>query len=172
MIALKSVLVAIDFGDPSMVALAYGRDLARSFGATLHVIHVVDDVGTSAAAMAGYGIDFERIQTEMEDSARQQVNGLLSDEDRTQLGATVAIVSSGGTANAIVDYARIHHVNLIIVGTHGRGAVAHLFVGSVAERVVRQAPCPVLTVRQPEVEFVLPDALERVQTAAGSAAAH
>jgi nucleotide-binding universal stress UspA family protein len=170
MIALKNVLVATDFSDPSLVALTYGRDLARSFGATLHVLNVVDDVGTRAAAMAGYGIDFERIQAEMEGAARQQVDGLLSDEDRTQLGAKVAVVSSGGTANAIVDYARDHHINLIIVGTHGRGPVAHVFIGSVAEKVVRLAPCPVLTVRHPEVEFVLPDALERVETARSTAA--
>jgi len=172
MIALKNVLVATDFGDPSLVALSYGRDLARSFGATLHVINVVDDVGTRAAAMAGYRIDFERIQAEMEGAARQQVDGLLSDEDRKQLHATIAIVSAAGTARAIVDYARDHGVNLIIVGTHGRGAVAHLLIGSVAERVVREAPCPVLTVRHPEVEFVLPDALARVATASGSPAAH
>jgi hypothetical protein len=53
------------------------------------------------------------------------------------------------------------HIDLIVVGTHGRGAVAHLFVGSVAERVVRTAPCPVLTVRHAEHEFIAPDALQR-----------
>ena len=63
-----------------------------------------------------------------------------------------------------MQYARDEAVNLIIVGTHGRGVVSHFLVGSVAERVVRTAPCPVLTVRSQEREFVLPDALQ-VRTA-------
>lgn len=164
MIALKNILVATDFGETSMVALSYGRDLARNFGAALHIVNVVDDVGTRAAAMAGYGINFERIQADIEASARKQAEALLSDEDRQQLHATVAVLSASGIAQAIVDYARDRQANLIVVGTHGRGPVAHLFVGSVAERIVRMAPCPVLTVRHPEREFVLPDALERVGT--------
>jgi nucleotide-binding universal stress UspA family protein len=69
--------------------------------------------------------------------------------------------TSNATAAAIVDYAKTLNADLIVMGTHGRGPVSHLFIGSVAERVVRTAPCPVLTVRHPEREFVAPDALER-----------
>jgi nucleotide-binding universal stress UspA family protein len=65
-------------------------------------------------------------------------------------------------ARAILEYARDAHVDAIVVGTHGRGKLAQLFMGSVAEKVVRYAPCPVLTVRHPEHEFVLPDALQTV----------
>ena len=166
MIALRNILVATDFGEPSEIALAYGRDLARTLGGTLHVLHVVDDIGTRAAAMAGYGIDFDRIQAEIEDTAAQQIKALLSDEDRAQLHAKAVVLSSASPAGTIVDYARDNDINLIVVGTHGRNVVAHLFLGSVAERVVRLAPCPVLTVRHPEREFVLPDALERVAAAA------
>ena len=70
MIALKNVLVATDFGEAAAVALSYGRSLARTFGANLHVLHVLDDVGGRAATMAGYGIDIERMQLELERSAR------------------------------------------------------------------------------------------------------
>ena len=69
------------------------------------------------------------------------------------------MVTAISPAAAIVDYARREQIDLIVMGTHGRGGVAHLLMGSVAERVVRTAPCPVLTVRHPEHEFVLPDAL-------------
>ena len=72
------------------------------------------------------------------------------------------LITSNSPALAIVDYARQERINLIVTGTHGRGAVAHLLMGSVAERVVRTAPCPVLTVRHPEQEFVVPDALVAV----------
>ena len=90
---------------------------------------------------------------------------LLSDEDREKLGARAAVLTATSAADAITAYARDNRVDLIVVGTQGRGGVARLFVGSIAERVVRLAPCPVLTVRHPEHEFVLPDALQTVSHA-------
>ena len=74
-------------------------------------------------------------------------------------------MTSNAPALAIVEYAKGSDINLIVIGTHGRGGMAHLLLGSVAERVVRSAPCPVLTVRHPEREFVLPDALVAVTKA-------
>ena len=68
-------------------------------------------------------------------------------------------------ATDIVEYARSESIDLIVMGTHGRGALRHLLMGSVAERVVRWAPCPVLTVRAHERDFVQPDALEPRPTA-------
>jgi universal stress protein A len=162
MIALKNVLVATDFGEAAAVALFYGRGLARTFGANLHVLHVLDDVGGRAATMAGYGIDIARMQLELERSARSDLDALLSDEDRRDLHATATVLTSTTPATSIVQFAKDHDVNLVIVGTHGRGPVSHFFVGSVAERVVRMAPCPVLTVREKERDFVVPDALQKV----------
>jgi nucleotide-binding universal stress UspA family protein len=75
------------------------------------------------------------------------------------------VLVSNATAETIVDYARHHSIDLIVMGTHGRAAVAHLLMGSVAERVVRTASCPVLTVRHPEREFVVPDTLVAVSKA-------
>ena len=80
------------------------------------------------------------------------------DEDRTLLRSHGVTVTSNAPAFAIVEYAKSHDVDLIVMGTHGRGAMAHLLLGSVAARVVRIAPCPVLTVRHPERELVVPDA--------------
>jgi nucleotide-binding universal stress UspA family protein len=165
MIALTHILVATDFEDAAEAAFTYGRGLARAFKATLHVVHVVDDVASRAAAMAGYGIDFDKLQADVEGSARKQLEELLSDEDRAELHATAVVLSSPSPAQAVVDYAAEHQINLIVVGTHGRGPVAKFFVGSVAERVGRIAPCPVLIVRHPEREFVLPDALQRTARA-------
>jgi len=75
------------------------------------------------------------------------------------------LITSSSPAFAIVDYAREHEIDLIVMGTHGRGALAHLMMGSVAERVVRLAPCPVLTIKHPEHEFVQPDVLVAVARA-------
>ena len=93
------------------------------------------------------------------------MEGLVTDEDRTMLHAKPVVLTALGTAEAIVEYAKTHTVDIIVMGTHGRRALAHLLMGSVAERVVRTAPCPVLTVRHPEHEFIAPDALVAVARA-------
>jgi len=164
MIKLKKILVATDFGESSEAALTYGRDIARSFDATLHVLHIVQNVYTQFGTEAYVSV-LPDLQRDVEDAARTRLEALLSAEDRETLHATAVVLTSGAPASAIVDYANEARIDLIIMGTHGRGAVAHLLMGSVAERVVRTAPCPVLTVRHPEREFVVPDALVAVARA-------
>jgi nucleotide-binding universal stress UspA family protein len=110
--------------------------------------------------MDSYTADLVSLQHELEQSARRQLDALVGDEDRRLLSAKTVIQTSSSAAAAIVDYAKDARIDLIVLGTHGRGGMTHLLMGSVAERVVRTAPCPVLTVRTPEHEFVLPDALE------------
>ena len=162
MIALKNILVATDFGEAADTALAYGRDFARTFGARLHVLHVVDNVLMRlGGAEASLGV-YPDVQRDVDEAARRQLERRISDEDRTLLGAQPVTIMSNATAATIASYAADEKIDLIIMGTHGRGVLAHLMMGSVAERVVRLAPCPVLTVRHPEREFILPDALVAV----------
>jgi nucleotide-binding universal stress UspA family protein len=159
MIVLKKVLVATDFGPAAESALRYAQALARDSGAELHVLHVVEDVLARAMDGYGYAAISPEVQVDIEHAGRKRTEALLSDEDRREMHAKAATVTSNSPATEIVDYARTNGIDLIVMGTHGRRAIAHLFMGSVAERVVRTAPCPVLTVRNPEHEFVLPDAL-------------
>lgn len=165
MITLKRILVATDFGEPAEAALNYGRELARAFKANLDVLHVCENVLTRGFGVEGYVATYPDLQRDLEEAARKQLDALVFDEDRKELGARTIVITSNAPAYAIINYARDNDVDLIIMGTHGRGAVAHLLVGSVAERVVRTAPCPVLTVRHPEHEFVVPDALVAVAKA-------
>ena len=164
MIKINNVLVATDFGTASESALNYGRELARSFGARLHLLHVVENALLWAGVDTG-GVDLTMLQAQLQESARDKLRSLLSDEDRRDLRAVTAIRTDNNPAFAIVAYAKSENMDLIIMGTHGRSAMAHLLMGSVTEKVVRIAPCPVLTVRNPEHEFVLPDALEHVTAA-------
>ncbi len=161
MIALKSVLVATDFSEASETALTYGRHFARTFGATLHVMHVVENVMARFAADA-YPVLLPDLQREIEEAGEKRLTAVMEDEDFKLLHATPIVRTAASPAGAIVAYAREANIDLIILGTHGRGTMAKLLMGSVAERVVRMAWCPVLTVRHPEHEFVLPDALVAV----------
>jgi nucleotide-binding universal stress UspA family protein len=158
MIRLKNVLVATDFSETSKAALAYGRELARTFGAKLHLLHIADNIMLRYAYDGSFILPSD-VQTDFENAARTRLEQLLGDDDRRELGAVAVLRTSNVAADSIVDYAKETNVDVIVIGTHGRRALAHLLLGSVAERVVRAAPCPVLTVRHPEHEFLAPDAL-------------
>ncbi len=157
MIALKKILVATDFSEPADAAVDYGRAFARTFGATLYLLHVVDDMYVRLGGDA-YAAVLPDLQEDVEREARQRLSRIAAQDDPQSLRVE-AVITSGATAQAIVEYAEKENVQLIVVGTHGRGGVAKLLMGSVAERVVRTAHCPVLTVRRPERDFVMPDAV-------------
>jgi len=158
MIALKRILVATDFGEAAAAALTYGRELTRIFGGQMQVLHVVDDLA-ARYPMDMYPGGFAELQLDIETEAGKRLRGLLDDEDVKQLGAVPVIRSSNVPAATIARYAKEARIDLIVMGTHGRGVLSHALLGSVAERVVRSAPCPVLTVRHPEHEFLAPDAM-------------
>lgn len=162
MIGLKDILVATDFGEASDAALTYGRELARRFGGRLHVMHVVDDVFARSASIESYVATYPQIQRDVEEAARKQLSTLISTQIQPDIEVKSVLVTSNAPSLSIITYAKDTAIDLIVMGTHGRGALAHLFMGSVAEKVVRMAPCPVLTVRHPEREFVQPDALQAV----------
>jgi len=163
MIAFKNILVPTDFGEAAATALEYARDLARQYGATLHLLYVADDLNRRYAFGATPTLPPE-MQEGIEEDGRKRAEGLLSRADREQLHARVVVCTSVATAATIIDHARSLQVDLIVMGTHGRSAVSHLLMGSVAERVVRTAPCPVLTVHQPHREFMVPEAMTTVAT--------
>lgn len=141
------ILVPTDFSPPSDAALATAKALAAQFGAAIHVIHVLHDpYATAAYATDVYGYLPPGLKETWRREAQTQLDALISPEERAQFRLTTNVVF-GSPAAAIVEYARENAMNLIVMGTHGRGVMAHLLLGSVAERVVRTAECPVLTVR-------------------------
>lgn len=159
MITLKRILVATDFGEASTAAFTYGQELAKQFDATLHVLYVVPNVYLSTFGAESYAAIAPDLQQQVEDDARRRLTELLADTGKNGRRTIPAILISSSPAATIVDYAKAHDIDIIVIGTHGRGGVAHLMLGSVAERVVRFAQCPVLTVRHPEREFVRTEAL-------------
>jgi nucleotide-binding universal stress UspA family protein len=160
MITVKNILVATDFSDASEAALAYARELAHVFASRLHVMHVVGNVLGGVSGGDAYATDYLALQRAVEESARTQMETILTDDDRTALSVKAVIVTSSSTARAIVSYAADERIDLTVVGTHGRGGMAHLLMGSVAERVVRTAHCPVLTVRGTRLETAWAQARE------------
>jgi nucleotide-binding universal stress UspA family protein len=154
MITLKKILVSTDFSEPSDSAVKYARAFAEQFGAEVHVLHVVEDPFLYAPTSEAYVVPPHLLE-EIETAARERLDNVLPPADRERLHAQL-VLRHGSPFVEIVRYARDADVDLIVMGTHGRGPIAHMLLGSVAEKVVRKAPCPVLTVRHPEHEFVMP----------------
>jgi nucleotide-binding universal stress UspA family protein len=165
-IALKRILVATDFSEPAEAALRYGTELTRRFDASLHVLHVVDDLAARPDPVAAAPMDSGVLQMTLENEARANLDELVPEPDRSALHAHLDITVSDRPAQAILAYARDANIDLVISGTHGRRGLAHFFMGSVAEELVRTATCPVLTVRAHTREFIYPDALQIVQQVA------
>jgi nucleotide-binding universal stress UspA family protein len=137
MIVLKNILVPTDFGEAAEAALRYGRTLAATFGADLHVLHVMDN-GFLHARFAD--------PATLEGVARQELNDRTT-PDANRLFRTHAVLEKlDPPLEAITSYATSEGIDLIVMGTHGRAGAAHALMGSVAERVIRTAPCPVLVV--------------------------
>jgi nucleotide-binding universal stress UspA family protein len=123
------------------------------------VLHIVDsNVLTTPMVDAGPIFDPE-LMKRLEDDARCRLETIVREDDRRDLNARAVVSTIAGPANGIVGYAAREHIDVIVMGTHGRTGLSHLLMGSVAERVIRTAPCPVLTVRATEHAFVLPDAI-------------
>jgi nucleotide-binding universal stress UspA family protein len=159
MIALKKILVPTDFGEAADAALTYARALARNFDASIDVLHVAEDVSARMFAGEVYVAVPPTLQQDIENMARKQLEQRLIDNDPKPITMRPFVMVSNAPALAIVNHAKETGSDLIVMGTHGRGAITHLLMGSVAERVVRLAGCPVLVVRHPEHDFVVPDTL-------------
>lgn len=141
---IAHVLVPTDFSETAEAAARYGCELAARLGARVTLFHVYS-LGVVAMPDAVYAPTEEQLeilQQTAEASLREQAERLAPS------GATIAWLAVAGLpAEAIVTAASQAHADLIVMGTHGRRGLSHLLLGSVAERVLRTAPCPVLTVR-------------------------
>ena len=154
MIDLRRILLPTDFSKFSDNALTYAIAFAEKFGAELHLLHVVQDLAlfmppdvVTVPAM----VPLDQLNT----AAHDAINRLVREHNLGRFTLHHE-VREGNPFTEIVRYAKDHDIDLIIMGTHGRGGLAHVLLGSVSEKVVRKAPCPVLTVRHPEHEFVHP----------------
>ena len=147
MITIKTILVPTDFSECSDAAVKYGRAMADTFGASLHLLHGVQDPYTQPWAAEAVPAPLGDMLAQWQAQARVRLQELMPEGARADVMVAVQV---GSPFQEIVRYAEEQAIDLIVIGTHGRGPLGHMLLGSVAEKVVRKAPCPVLTVRQKE----------------------
>jgi len=148
-ITLKNILVPTDFSEASTAAVEHGRALAVAFDASLHVLHVVTEPLHEAWAGYAPGAEFLAAVDHLQAEAQKRLERLIPRAGRGN-GQIVVATTWGDASDEVLKYARNHGIDLIVCGTHGRRGWDHVMMGSVAERIVRLAPCPVLTVRAGE----------------------
>jgi nucleotide-binding universal stress UspA family protein len=150
MIDLKNLLLPVDFSEPSLKATEYALSLAHKFGATLHLLHVIEDPVVYLPMFESYPIPTrEQFETYAQDRLENWIPAGEAEGIRIE-----PRFRHGRPHVEIVEYAEENRIDLIVMGTHGRGLAAHLLMGSVAEKIVRKAPCPVLTVHFSGKQFV------------------
>ena len=147
---LKRILVPIDFSDCSKKALQYAIPLAKEHQAAITLLHVVQALCPTGDFVAA---DYAALQVEMCATGARNLAKLAVDEVRGKVSADT-IVHAGSAALEIITTAKSLPADLIVISTHGRTGLKHVIMGSVAEHVVRHAPCPVLVVREQERDFI------------------
>ena len=152
MARIERILCPTDFSDLSIGAMKYAGLLAEKFAASLHVLHVVDQAYQYWMAMGPESIPAGPTTEEMTDTAKKQMEEFVGQHVPASLKATTEIVT-GRPFMEIIRIAKEKNVDLIVIGTHGRGALSQILLGSVADKVVHKAPCPVLSVREPGQEI-------------------
>ena len=145
--AIKRILVPVDFSDGALQALDYAAGLARPSGAELVVLFVVEPVYYATPAdMYGASTNLSMLLEEQQRIGREQLARLARRLEKRKLKSRT-VLETGVPYQVITDTASKQKADLIVMATHGRTGLSHLLMGSVAERVVRTAVCPVLTVR-------------------------
>lgn len=151
---LKKIIVPQDFSDYSLNALKYAVTFAELFGAELIVVHVVEPIVYPADFSFGQ-VSIPAMEEEIKKHSTEQLNELIKREIPVNVKA-VPVIRVGKPFVEIIKTATEENADLIVISSHGRTGMEHVLFGSTADKVVRKAPCPVLTVRPHEHEFIMP----------------
>ncbi|HVN95301.1 MAG TPA: universal stress protein [Syntrophorhabdaceae bacterium] len=149
----KKVLCAVDFSEFTDQIVGYAVNIAKKFDAALHMIHVIPNLT--------YYTPYESFLTPENLVAveKNMEKGVDKDFDKIIKKIDIPVkktVRTGITFVEIIDYVKAESIDLIVMGTHGRSGIEHILIGSVAEKVVRKSPCPVLTIRPKNLQFRMP----------------
>jgi len=143
--AVNKILVPVDFSNYSKVALSYASKIAQSYKANLQVLHVIEETINPAFSLSGKSSIFDLIpgiKTDCNERIVKMVSETVSDKIKSEVH-----VISGSAANNIIKFAKENSTDLIVIATHGLTGLEHMLLGSVTEKVVRMAHCPVFTVK-------------------------
>ena len=149
----KKVLCPVDFSEFTAEIVQYAHDIAKKYGAELHMLHVLPNLT--------YYTPYESFLTPenliaIEKSIQSEVDNDFTNLMKHLDVKVKKVMKEGVVFLEIINYIKVESIDLVVMGTHGRGAIEHILIGSVAEKVVRKSPCPVMTIRPKGKEFKMP----------------
>ncbi|MEW6676161.1 MAG: universal stress protein [Nitrospirota bacterium] len=144
---IKRILFPTDFSEGSGHALPYAVDMARHYGARLYIIHVIYDIAKTTGWYVPH-VSMDEVYRDMEQAAKKELDKCWIEEMRGFKDIERSVVT-GVPYEEIIKFVNENKIDLIVMGTHGRKGIDRILFGSTATQVVRNAPCPVLTVRLP-----------------------
>lgn len=153
MINIKNILCPVDYSVYSEKALMYAIEFAEKYMAKLYLIHVLDIRIYDINEPDLYNVNV--VDEETLNKLKERLSRCVSEETKGKIPVETIVVQGVPFAE-IIKASKDYRIDLIVLGTHGRTGLSHAIMGSVAEKVVRKAPCPVLTIRHPEHDFVMP----------------
>ena len=153
MVNIKNILCPIDYSVYSEMALKYAIEFAEKYQAKLYLVHVLDIRVYDINDPDLYNVNI--VDEETINKLRERLLKCVNEDTKSKLSVE-AIIIQGVPFAEIIRTAKECKIDLIVLGTHGRTGLSHALMGSVAEKVVRKAPCPVLTIRHPEHDFIMP----------------
>lgn len=159
MIQLQRILAPTDFSENSKAALDYALSLAKLFDAELHLIHVVQDMvltNLNGTAFLQPASNSDEAVASASQALEHWGSDLLAAAGPEVSGKVVRVTRAGRPISEIITYAKENSIDMLVLTTHGRTGLAHVLLGSVAENIVRHAPCPVLTIHPAAHKFVHP----------------
>ncbi|MCE5194644.1 MAG: universal stress protein [Nitrospiraceae bacterium] len=144
---IKRILFPTDFSEGSDHALPYAIDMARNYNAKLYIVHVIYDIARAVGWHVTH-ISIDDLYKDIAENAKKEMERYSNDIPKN-LSSVEKIILKGTPYSEIIKFAKENTIDIIVMGTHGRRGIDRVLFGSTAERVVRDAPCPVLSVRQP-----------------------
>jgi nucleotide-binding universal stress UspA family protein len=149
MVEFKTIVLTTDLSENAKAAVPYAMDLARKYGGTVTLLHVCEDpiyyAGTAAAE--GFVVDVPDLAQRIEEERRKMLGAEAHALEKNYGVHVVPVLRTGHPVQEILEHAKSHDPDVLVVATHGRTGLAHLVFGSVAEKIIRLSPCPVLSIR-------------------------
>ncbi len=142
---IKRILLPTDLSDASISAFKYAKSIAEKYGASIYVLHVLENI-PPVLAIHTLDLTAERVEKNMEENAKRQLEKIVKENLKTK-NKVQLFIRKGVVSDEIIKFVDEKKIDLIVMGTHGRTGIEYTLLGSIAEKIVRKAKCPVLTVK-------------------------
>lgn len=149
MFNIKNILLPTDFSNLSLSASEYAMDIAKRYNARIHFLNVLEKT-PPILAIRSLDLSEEKIEKSLEEDARNSIKKSLEKIDKDHSIEIIPVIKKGVDFETIINYCEENYIDLIVIATHGRTGILHTLLGSVAEKVIRYAKCPVLVITPTE----------------------